>query len=164
MRSSFCTGLRSARSRSANLGQEIPHNRYLAMRLLLIVMGHHAIRFPGVVAAQLGLCERLALAAPATSRLAHLFASCLFLFVGDQRHLDAVATHVNPGFSCVRDAILRTPRRLNRPSGQRIRRTRIRPLIVIDARGSSAPMSPSRTLARPGSRWSPYVHYLCERQ
>ena len=34
----------------------------------------------------------------------------------------------------------------------------------IDARGSSAPMSPSRTCARPGSRWSPYVHYLCERQ
>jgi len=25
-------------------------------------------------------------------------------------------------------------------------------------------MSPSRTRARPGSRWSPYVHYLCERQ
>jgi len=35
---------------------------------------------------------------------------------------------------------------------------------VIDARGSSAPRSPSRTRARPGSRWSPYVHYLCERQ
>jgi len=26
---------------------------------------------------------------------------------------------------------------------------------IIDARGSSAPMSPSRTRARPGSRWSP---------